>query len=143
MTADPDWPRRGRWWLAAGQAAGLATIVLAGRASAHHAAAGGQGRWVAIAITAALLSAGGNGVWLAVLRRAATTRRRTVVARIDERADRGCRAGPPPRPIDNSAGRWVMVPGLTRRHRPDCALVAGRAVVPATADARSCGWCES
>jgi len=140
VTADPDWPRRGRWWLAAGQTACLATIVLAGRASAHHAAAGGQGRWVAIAITAALLSAAGNGVWLAVLRRAAALRRRTVVDRIGERAGR---AGSPPRPTDDSAGRWVTVPGLTRRHRPDCALVAGRAVVPAPADTRPCGWCES
>jgi len=143
VTADADWPRRGRWWLAAGQAACLATIVLAGRASAHHAAAGGQGRWLAIAITAALISAAGNGVWLAVLRRAATARRRIIVTRIDERAGRAGRAGPPPLPIDNPGGRWVMVPGLARRHRPDCALVAGKAVVPAPAEARSCGWCES
>jgi hypothetical protein len=35
-----------------------------------------------------------------------------------------------------------MVPGLTLRHRPGCALVAGKAVVPATADTRSCGWCD-
>ena len=143
MTADADWPRRGRWWLAVGQAASLAAIVLAGRASAHHAAAGGQGRWVAIAVTAALISAAGNGIWLAVLRRAATTRRRAVVARIDDRAGQAGRAGRPPLAIDNPAGRWIMVPGLTLRHRPGCALVTGRAVVPAPAEARPCGWCES
>jgi hypothetical protein len=118
VTTAIDWPRRGRWWLAVGQVACLATIVLAGRASAERPATGGQGAWVAIAITAALISAAGNGIWLAVLRRAATTRRRTVAA------------------------RWVMVPGLTLRHRPGCALVAGKAVVPATADTRSCGWCD-
>lgn len=140
MTSGIDWPRRGRWWLAVGQAACLATIVFAGRASAQRAAAGGQGRWAAIAITAALISAAGNGIWLAVLRRAATARRRTVVARLGDRA--GC-ADRPPLEIDVGAGRWVMVPGLTLRHRPGCALVAGRSVVPAPADARSCGWCQS
>jgi len=138
VTPAVDWPRRGRWWLAVGQAACLATVVLAGRASAERPATGGQSAWVAIAITAALISAAGNGIWLAVLRRAAVTRRRTLVARLDARAGRR------PVPVADGAvpGRAVMVPGLTLRHRPGCALVAGKAVVPATADTRSCGWCE-
>jgi hypothetical protein len=138
VTTAIDWPRRGRWWLAVGQVACLATIVLAGRASAERPATGGQGAWVAIAITAALISAAGNGIWLAVLRRAATTRRRTVAARLDAR--RGRRSVQVP--AGTAAARWVMVPGLTLRHRPGCALVAGKAVVPATADTRSCGWCD-
>jgi len=138
VTTADDWPRRGRWWLAAGQAACLATVVLAGRAGAERPAAGDQGAWVAIAITAALISAAGNGIWLAVLRRAATTRRRTVLARLDAGAGRR----PLPVAAGVAAGRLVMVPGLTLRHRPGCALVAGKAVVPATAGTRSCGWCE-
>jgi hypothetical protein len=141
VTAASDWPRRGRWWLAVGQAACLATIVLAGRAGAERPATGGQGKWLAIAITAALLSAAGNGVWLAVLRRAATIRRRAVVTRLGAGAGRaGRRSALGPSGV--VADRRVMVPGLTLHHRPGCALVAGKAVVPAGAGTRPCGWCE-
>lgn len=46
-------------------------------------------------------------------------------------------------PAGTAAGvRAVMVAGLTLRHRPDCPLVAGKDVVPATADAAPCGWCS-
>ncbi len=132
------WPRRGRLWLLVGQAACLATIVLAGRASAERASSGGQGAWVAVAVAAALISAAGNGVWLGALRRAANRRRQLVLTRLTgktERAAVGSRAL-------GAAGQAVMVAGLTLRHRPDCPLVAGKAVVPATADADPCGWCS-
>ena len=130
------WPRRGRVWLLVAQVACLATVVLAGRASAERAAAGGQGAWVAVAIVAALLSAAGNGVWLGVLRRAANRRRQLVFARLADQTGRSTASPAAP------AGEAVMVSGLTMRHRPDCALVAGKAVVPATAEAEPCGWCS-
>ncbi len=133
------WPRRGRLWLLVGQAACLATIVLAGRASAERASSGGQGVWVAVAVAAALISAAGNGVWLGALRRAANRRRRLILTGLTGKAERSA--------ADSSAdvgaaGQGVMVPGLTLRHRPDCPLVAGKAVVPATGDADPCGWCS-
>jgi hypothetical protein len=130
------WPRRGRLWLLVGQVSCLAAIVLAGRASAERPGSGGQGVWVAVAVAAALISAAGNGVWLAVLRRVANGRRQLVFARLASRAEPALAGA-------GSAGEFVMVAGLTLRHRPDCPLVAGKAVVPATADARSCGWCSS
>jgi hypothetical protein len=133
------WPRRGRAWLLVGQVACLATVVLAGRASAQRPASGGQAAWVAVAIAAALISAAGNGVWLGVLRRAANHRRQLVFARLAGQADRSTAGSAG---ATGEAGQAVMVPGLTLRHRPDCALVAGKAVVPATAEAEPCGWCS-
>lgn len=133
------WPRRGRLWLLVGQAACLATIVLAGRASAERASSGGQGAWVAVALAAALISAAGNGVWLGALRRAANGRRQLVLTRLAGQADRSTAGSPA---AIGEAGQAVMVAGLTLRHRPDCPLVAGKAVVPATAEADPCGWCS-
>jgi hypothetical protein len=133
------WPRRGRLWLLGGQAACLGTIVLAGRASAERASSGGQGVWVAVAVAAALLSAAGNGVWLGALRRAANGRRQLVLTRLGGKADR---VAADSSAATGGAGQAVMVPGLTLRHRPDCPLVAGKAVVPATAEAEPCGWCS-
>jgi hypothetical protein len=132
------WPRRGRLWLLVGQAACLATIVVAGRASAERASPGGQAAWVAVAVAAALISAAGNGVWLGALRRAANGRRHVVFTRLAANAERV----PAGSGALGAAGQAVMVAGLTLRHRPDCALVAGKAVVPATADADPCGWCS-
>jgi len=133
------WPRRGRAWLLIGQVACLATVVLAGRASAERPVAGGQAAWVAVAIAAALISAAGNGVWLGVLRRAASRRRQLVFARLADQAGHGTAGSAG---ATGEAGQAVMVPGLTLRHRPDCALVAGKAVVPAPAEAEPCGWCS-
>jgi hypothetical protein len=134
------WPHRGRLWLLAGQIACLAAIVLAGRAAAERPGTGGQASWVALAVAAALVSAAGNGVWLAVVRRAATGRRQSVFDRLSAHAERPGvgDAGT----AETAAGPWVMVAGLTLRHRPDCPLVAGKAVVPATAGAPPCGWCS-
>jgi hypothetical protein len=133
------WPRRGRLWLLVGQAACLAAIVLAGRASAERASSGGQGVWVAVAVAAALTSAAGNGVWLGVMRRASSGRRQLVVARLAGTVD-GPAAGMPSG--IGEAVPSVMVSGLTLRHRPDCPLVAGKPVIPASADADPCGWCS-
>ena len=133
------WPRRGRLWLLVGQVACLATIVLAGRASAERPSAGGQGAWVAVAIAAALISAAGNGVWLSALRRAANSRRQLVLTRLDGKAERVAARS---RHTVDTAGEAVMVAGLTLRHRPDCPLVAGKAVVPASAATQPCGWCS-
>jgi hypothetical protein len=133
------WPRRGRLWLLVGQVACLATVVLAGRASAERATSSGQAVWLVVAVAAALVSAAGNGVWLAVLRRAANSRRQLVFARLTTHA------GPPEADTAaaaDEAAAWVMIPGLTLRHRPDCALVTGKRVVPASADAEPCGWCS-
>ena len=132
------WPRRGRLWLLVGQAACLAAIVLAGRASAERASAGGQNGWMAVAVAAALLSAAGNGVWLGALRRTSSRRRQLIVARLGTKVG-GPPAGPPAGVGEAAAS--VMVPGLTLRHRPDCPLVAGKTVVPASDDADPCGWC--
>ena len=133
------WPRRGRLWLLVGQVACLATIVLAGRASAERASTGGQGTWVAVAIAAALISAAGNGVWLSAIRKAANSRRRLVLTRLGGKTERVAARSPD---ASTATGQAVMVSGLTLRHRPDCPLVAGKAVVPATADAEPCGWCS-
>jgi hypothetical protein len=123
-----------------GQVACLATIVLAGRASAERASSDAQGVWVAVAVTAALISAAGNGVWLATLRRAANGRRQLVFTRLANKAEPT--AAGSPGAIGEGAPA-VMVAGLTLRHRPDCPLVAGKDVVPATTDAQPCGWCSS
>jgi hypothetical protein len=133
------WPRRGRLWLLVGQAACLAAIVLAGRASAERPSAGGQGVWLAVAVAAALISAAGNGVWLGTLRRAANGRRQRVFTRLDGKTAPTV-PGAPAATGDGDHG--VMVAGLTLRHRPDCPLVAGRDVVPAGADSSPCGWCS-
>lgn len=133
------WPRRGRLWLLVGQVSCLATIVLAGRASAERASSGGQGVWVAVAVAAALISAAGNGVWLSTLRRAANGRRQRVFTRLAGKAERTVAGSPA---AIGEGVQTVMVAGLTLRHRPDCPLVAGKVVVPATADAEPCGWCS-
>ncbi len=133
------WPRRGRLWLLVGQVACLATIVLAGRASAERASSGGQGAWVAVAVAAALISAAGNGVWLSTLRRAANGRRHRVFTRLAGKAERATAGAPA---TIGTAGQPVMVSGLTLRHQPDCPLVAGKAVEPATAQTEPCGWCS-
>ena len=130
------WPRRGRLWMAVGQVACLAAIVLAGRASAERPASGGQGVWVAVAVAAALISAAGNGFWLAALRRVANGRRQLVFARLASSAEATTMGAP------GTAAGFVMVSGLTLRHRPDCPLVAGKAVVPPTPDTEPCGWCS-
>jgi len=135
------WPRRGRRWLVVGQVACLATIALAGRAAAERPGTGGQASWVAIAVLAALISAAGNGVWLAVVRKAAGLRRRDVFIRLAAHGDPSGEAGAP-RPAVVGAASAVMVEGLTLRHRPDCPLVAGKAVVPAADDVPACGWCS-
>lgn len=132
------WPRRGRLWLLVGQVACVAAIALAGRASAERPGAGGQGAWVAVAVAAALISAAGNGVWLGFVRRAANSRRRLVFGRLAEHAG----AAPPAAASAAAAGEPVMVAGLSLRHRADCPLVAGKAVVPATGDTQPCGWCS-
>ena len=133
------WPYRGRAWLLVGQAACLATITLAGRASAQRPSPAGQGSWVALAIVAALISAAGNGVWLGTLRRAASRRRQLVVALLAGQVETSTAASAG---ATSDAGRSVMVPGLTLRHRPDCELVAGKTVVPAPPDTDPCGWCS-
>jgi hypothetical protein len=123
--------------MAVGQVACLAAIVVAGRASAERSGSGAQGVWLAVAVAAALVSAAGNGIWLAVLRRVANGRRQLVFARLAAQAEPA---------VAGAAGRmseFVMVSGLALRHRPDCPLVAGKAVVPATADTRPCGWCST
>jgi hypothetical protein len=122
--------------LLVGQVACLAAIVVAGRASAQRAGSEAQGLWFAVAVAAALISAAGNGIWLAVLRRVANGRRQLVFARLAAQAEPAMAGGAGP------AGEFVMVSGLRLRHRPDCPLVAGKAVVPATADAQPCGWCS-
>jgi hypothetical protein len=133
------WPRRGRLLLLVGQVSCLATIVLAGRASAERASSGGQSLWVAVAVAAALISAAGNGVWLATLRRAANDRRQRVFTRLAGKAERSAPGSPAA--VGESVPA-VMVAGLTLRHRPDCPLVTGKDVVPATTDAAPCGWCS-
>jgi hypothetical protein len=122
--------------MAVGQVACLAAIVLAGRASAERPSSGGQGVWVAVAVAAAIISSAGNGIWLAVLRRVTNGRRQFVFARLAVQAESAIAGSTGP------AGAYVMVSGLTLRHRPDCPLVAGKAVVPASTDARPCGWCS-
>ena len=133
------WPRRGRLWLLVGQVSCLATIVLAGRASAERASSGGQGVWVAVAVAAALISAAGNGVWLSTLRRAANGRRQRVFTRLAGKAERTVAGSPA---AIGEGVQTVMVAGLTLRHRPGCPLVAGKVVAPATADLEPCGWCS-
>jgi len=123
--------------MALGQGACLAAIVVAGRASAERPASGGQGVWLAVAVAAALISAAGNGIWLAALRRVANGRRQLVFARLPVRAE------PPASGSTGVESGFVMVSGLTLRHRPDCPLVAGKVVVPATPDAGPCGWCST
>ena len=123
--------------MALGQVACLAAVVLAGRASAERPASGGQGVWMAVAVAAALVSAAGNGIWLAVLRRVANGRRQLVFARLAVRAEPATSGTSEP-----LRSEFVMVPGLTLRHRPDCPLVTGKAVVPASPDAQPCGWCS-
>lgn len=144
MTA-ATWPRQGRGWLYLGQAACLATIVAAGRASAERPGTDGQEVWVVMAVAAAVISAAGNGLWLGTVRRATNIRRRLIVGRLARPADPSATGGGPtdrPRPASGSDPP-VMVPGLRLRHRPGCPLVAGKPVVPATADTRPCGWCSS
>jgi hypothetical protein len=136
------WPRRGRRWLLVGQVACLATIVLAGRAAAERPGPSGQASWVAIAVAAALLSAAGNGVWLAALRKAASRRRHDVFTRLATHLEpSGAVTVPAPAAVAGSPPA-VMIEGLTLRHRPDCPLVAGKAVVPAGDDVPGCGWCS-
>lgn len=139
MTPATAWPRRGRWWLFVGQAACLAAIVAAGRASAERPAPDGQAIWLTMAVAAALLSAAGNGIWLGTARRATNTRRQLVVARLTDPGDPLPEAAAAPW---TGAAPSVMVPGLTLRHRPGCALVAGKEVVAAAAGTRPCGWCS-
>jgi hypothetical protein len=135
------WPRRGRRWLLVAQVACLATIALAGRAAAQRPGTGGQASWVAVAVLAALISAAGNGVWLAVVRKAAGVRRHDVFTRLAAHVDPSGKVGVQP-PAVAATGSAVMIEGLTLRHRPDCPLVAGKAVVPAEDDVPGCGWCS-
>ena len=135
------WPRRGRRWLLVGQVACLATIAVAGRAAAERPGTGGQSSWVAIAVLAALISAAGNGVWLAVVRKAAGVRRLDVFTRLAIQVEPSGKVGLQ-QPAVAAAAPAVMIEGLTLRHRPDCPLVAGKAVVPAADDVPGCGWCS-
>jgi len=124
--------------MALGQVACLAAIVLAGRASAERPASGGQGVWLAVAVAAALIGAAGNGIWLAVLRRVTNRRRQLVFARLPVGAEPAASSTTGP-----GESGLVMVSGMTLRHRPDCPLVAGKTVVPATPDTGPCGWCSA
>lgn len=142
MRPAAPWPRRGRWWLFVGQTACLAAIATAGRASAERPSTDGQAVWVAVAVAAALISAAGNGIWLGTVRRATDSRRRLVIARLAGPTDALIEADTAAPPVIDG-GSPVMVPGLTLRHRPGCALVAGKSTVPATPDTRPCGWCSA
>jgi hypothetical protein len=137
------WPRRGRLWLLVGQAACLAAVVLAGRASAERASSDGQATWLAVAVAAALLSAAGNGIWLGAVRRAAGSRRQLVVTRLARTLHEPAATAAGLAVPAGATGAPVMVAGLTLCHQPDCPLVAGKAVVPASDGdgTNPCGWC--
>jgi hypothetical protein len=122
------------------QAVSLVAVAAAGRITAGRAEPGGQAAWLGVAIAVLIVASAGNGLWLAAVRRATGVRHERLVARLE--ADAVAVAAGVARADASEAAGLVTVPGLTLSHRPGCALVAGKAVGPASAGQRRCGWCQ-
>lgn len=104
---------------------------------------GQQVTWLNLALAGLVIFAVGNCLWLMRGRRAIGERRVSLVS-LDSSDEPPAQAG---RTLERAAStatlRVVRVAGTTRVHHPDCPLVAGKQVQPATvADGRSCGVCS-
>ncbi|MGQ0466578.1 MAG: hypothetical protein ACT4QG_14790 [Sporichthyaceae bacterium] len=96
-----------------------------------------QLRWTALAMVGVVVVCIGVGVWLY---------RGFVRVRAEARALRGVLrarlAEPAVRPGTPGGGlERVTVTGMAHHHRPDCLLVVGKPVHPATEDLAPCGVC--
>jgi hypothetical protein len=97
---------------------------------------GPQIAWVNVSLLGLLVAGAANGVWLAQGRRAVTLARAAVLPapRRDEGPTRSTAAAAT-RAADLNVGALVTGPGMTRYHRASCALVAGKAIIPADSGA--------
>ena len=102
--------------------------------------------WLCLAAGGLIVLGAGNSLWLLLGRRAVADRRRVLLAAFDALP---VPAGPDAVPATDGAGpRPVAATGMGHYHRPDCQLVAGKAVraaTPAThekAGRRPCGMCR-
>ena len=145
-TASSPWRRVDRVGLLATTGVGVALIAVSWFGAADATAVETQVRWVNAAVVGVVVLGAGNALWLLTGRRAAGQLRRTVVdsdqlarrlTALSQRADR------------REAGVAAPVAGqhMTRYHRPDCPLVAGKQVTSGSVTThvkrgrRPCGVC--
>lgn len=122
-------------------AAGVALVVCfwSYRGARAEAVVADQAGWLALSVTAAVISGLGNGWFLLARRRAIAVRRNQLLG-----TDRPAWTGPP----EVAATALVSGRGMTRYHRPGCSLVAGKSVGAVGRDAheragrRPCDWCR-
>jgi hypothetical protein len=101
----------------------------------------GQDGWFGLAVAGLIVAGVGNGVWLLTARAAVTQRSRSVGTAAVAEPALALAGGDGFAPL-------VGTPTLTRYHRPDCRLAAGRPMEPADRTAherlgrRPCGMCR-
>lgn len=133
-----------RWTL--GTWIGLTALVVAWFGASGSAELDVQYRWLNVGIAGTVVTGAANVVWLLNGLRAVRERRhRMIEALLGEEAPN---EAPVPRPATDDA-RLVAAPSMTRYHRADCLLVAGKAVTASSLRAhraggrRPCGVCQS
>jgi hypothetical protein len=118
---------------------GLLLVFLAWFGTSASVRLGSQVRWTNVGVAGVIVLGAGNLFWLLRGKRATGELRRLVLPLVplgDER----------PTAI-STAGPLVAGPAMTRFHRVDCALVAGKDVTPASKDVHvragrdACGVC--
>lgn len=122
----------------AAQVAGLAVLGVAFAVARQQATVPAQEGWATLAVLGAILSGAGNGWLLLAGRRAVAGRRQRLFGAVSAGT-----ADPPPA---WSGTERVTAAGMTRYHRPDCTLVAGKTVLAVNsgdcdAGLSPCDWC--
>lgn len=124
--------------------AGVALLVVGYRGVDARSDFGDQLLWANVAIGGLISVATAGVVWVLAGMRATAELRRQLLTRL--------RAATAPAPVAEArplvagtGARLVTAPSMTRYHRPDCALVQGKAVAPLRRrderDRRPCGVC--
>lgn len=120
----------------------VALLVTAWGGASRQADPRDQVLWLNVAVLAVSVLGAGCAVWLLVGRRAIAARTRLAQQQIA--AALGLDLIEPDVVAGSAtATGLVTAAGLTRRHRLDCPLMAGRDRVPATGDSLPCGVCGS
>ena len=140
--AEP-WRRRDVTRFAAVTVIGLVLLGAGWFGAGGEAALDKQVPFINLAVAGVLVGTAGGALWLVTGLRAVRSRKAVVKALIAARA-----GGPAGASAPRASDTLVAGPAMTRYHRPDCSLVAGKPVSPAPrqeherAGRRPCGMCS-
>jgi hypothetical protein len=129
--------------LVAALAAGLAAIVAGWIGVSGEPTTSQQTAWLNVGIGGLVVAGIGVAVWLMTGRRAVGERRRHLLPDVAATLA----ASAPATVDDDAAEALVVLPGMTRYHRPTCELMAGKKAMPlgrrrSRRALAPCGVCE-